>query len=123
MRGAAEFCLDMLVKDKNDQYVTSPGTSPENIYITDKGYKGATLYGATADLAMIKELFIDLIEATNILEGDYDFKNKLKRYWPIFIHIKLAKKVICKNGITTGKMQSHCIATSRICMAYIQELI
>ena len=78
MRGAAEFCLDMLVKDKNDQYITSPGTSPENIYITDKGYKGATLYGATADLAMIRELFIDLIEATNILEGDDVFKNQLE---------------------------------------------
>ena len=78
MRGAAEFCLDMLVKDKNDNYVTSPSTSPENVYITEKGYKGATLYGATADLAMIRELFMDLIEATNVLNGNYDFKNKLE---------------------------------------------
>ena len=78
MRGAAEFCLDMLVKDKNDNYVTSPSTSPENVYITEKGYKGATLYGATADLAMIRELFMDLIEATNVLNGDNDFKNKLE---------------------------------------------
>jgi alpha-L-fucosidase 2 len=78
MRGAAEFCLDMLTKDKNGQYITAVGTSPENVYITDKGYKGATLYGATADLAMIRELFIDLIEATNVLGGDYDFKNKLE---------------------------------------------
>ncbi|MCP9763313.1 glycoside hydrolase family 95 protein [Lacihabitans soyangensis] len=78
MKGAAEFCLDMLIKDKKNQFITAVGTSPENVYITDKGYKGATLYGATADLAMIRELFIDLIEATNVLGGDYDFKNKLE---------------------------------------------
>ncbi len=78
MKGAAEFCLDMLTKDKNGQYITAVGTSPENVYITDNGYKGATLYGATADLAMIRELFIDIIEASNVLKTDYDFKNKLE---------------------------------------------
>jgi alpha-L-fucosidase 2 len=78
MKGAAEFCLDMLTKDKNNQYITSVGTSPENVYITDKGYKGATLYGATADLAMIRELFMDIIEATNVLKEDYYFKNLLE---------------------------------------------
>jgi alpha-L-fucosidase 2 len=78
MKGAAEFCLDMLVKDKNGKYVTSPSTSPENVYVTDQGYKGATLYGATADLAMIRELFMDIIEAVNVMGEDYDFKNKLE---------------------------------------------
>jgi alpha-L-fucosidase 2 len=78
MKGAAEFCLDILIKDSKGNYVTSPGTSPENVYVTDKGYKGATLYGATADIAMIKELFMALIQATNILETDFDFKNRLE---------------------------------------------
>lgn len=78
MKGAAEFCLSMIVKDQNDQYITSPSTSPENVYITDIGYKGATLYGGTADIAMIKELFVDLIGAINVLENDWDFKNKLE---------------------------------------------
>ncbi len=34
MRGAAEFCLDWLVEDKNGKLITSPSTSPENMYIT-----------------------------------------------------------------------------------------
>ena len=67
MRDAALFCLDMLVEGPDGTLVTSPGTSPENVYITDKGYQGATLYGATADLAMIKELFKDVILANEAL--------------------------------------------------------
>ncbi|MCM1522607.1 MAG: glycoside hydrolase family 95 protein [Muribaculaceae bacterium] len=55
MRGAAEFALGLLV-EKDGWLLTAPSTSPENIYVTDDGYAGATLYGATADLAMIREL-------------------------------------------------------------------
>ncbi len=78
MKGAAEFCLDMLVEGPDGTLVTSPSTSPENIYITPTGYKGATLYGATADLAMIKELFKDLIKTTEIVNGNIEFKNKIE---------------------------------------------
>ncbi|MCF8325912.1 MAG: glycoside hydrolase family 95 protein [Leadbetterella sp.] len=92
MKGAAEFCLDMLTKDKNGKYITAVGTSPENVYITDKGYKGATLYGATADIAMIKELFIDLIEASTILKSDYDFKNKLEEVLANLYPYQVGKK-------------------------------
>lgn len=78
MKGAAEFCLDMLVEGPDGYLVTSPSTSPENIYITSKGYRGATLYGATADLAMIRELFSHVIRATEILESDRAFAGELK---------------------------------------------
>lgn len=78
MKGAAVFCLNWLVEDKNGQLVTSPSTSPENIYISPKGYRGATLYGATNELAMIRECFEQNIEASNILKVDADFRNKLE---------------------------------------------
>lgn len=77
LKGSAEFCLNWLVEDKNGNLVTSPGTSPENVYITSAGYKGATLYGSTADLAMIRELFSQTIKAANALQIDGEFKNKL----------------------------------------------
>ena len=44
-----------------------------------EGYKGATLYGATADLAMIRELFQQTIQASKILNVDADFRSKLER--------------------------------------------
>lgn len=78
MKGAAEFCLDMLVEGPDGYLITSPSTSPENIYITDKGYKGATLYGASADIGMIKELFTQVISAADILKTDASFAAELK---------------------------------------------
>ncbi|MDW7693836.1 glycoside hydrolase family 95 protein [Flammeovirgaceae bacterium SG7u.111] len=67
MKGAARFCLEWMVKDKNGKWITSPSTSPENKYITPSGYIGATMYGSTSDLAMIRELFDDVISASEVL--------------------------------------------------------
>ncbi len=70
MKGAAQFCLEWLVEDQNGQLITSPSTSPENKYITDKGYHGATLYGATCDIAMVRECLQQTLEAAKILKTD-----------------------------------------------------
>jgi len=79
MKGAAEFCLDWLIKDKTGQYLlTSPSTSPENKYVTPEGFHGATFYGGTADLAMIKELFEQTIAAAKTLKTDADFAKQLE---------------------------------------------
>ncbi|MBQ8714142.1 MAG: glycoside hydrolase family 95 protein [Prevotella sp.] len=65
MKGAADFCLDWLVKNPKNpkELITAPSTSPENEYITDKGYHGMTCYGGTADLAIIRELLEAVITA------------------------------------------------------------
>lgn len=77
MKGAAQFCHAWLVKDKKGQLITSPTTSPENRYRTPQGYEGATLYGATADLAMIRECFQQTIQAAQILGTDAAFATQL----------------------------------------------
>jgi alpha-L-fucosidase 2 len=85
MVGAAQFCLEWLIPDTlarangKGYLLTSPSTSPENIFITPTGYKGATLYGATADLAMIRELFLQTIQASKTLNSDAEFREKLER--------------------------------------------
>jgi alpha-L-fucosidase 2 len=78
MKGAAQFCLNWMVEDKNGQLITSPGTSPENVYLTPEGYRGATLYGCTSDLAMIRELFIQTIAASEALNTDTLFRAVLQ---------------------------------------------
>lgn len=78
LKGAAEFCLGWLVEDKNGKLIPSPSTSPENIYITDKGYRGATLYGGTADLAMIRSCFENTIDAAKALKTDEAFVKELE---------------------------------------------
>lgn len=78
MKGAAEFCLGWLVTDKNGNLITSPSTSPENQYKLADGFVGATLYGGTADLAMIRECFDKTIKASKVLNTDADFRKKLE---------------------------------------------
>ena len=69
MKGAAEFCMAWLIENPKNpgELITAPSTSPENEYITDKGYRGTTCYGGTADLAIIRELLTNTISARNIL--------------------------------------------------------
>jgi alpha-L-fucosidase 2 len=77
MAGAARFCLDWLVEDQSGKLITSPSTSPENRYITPQGYRGATFYGGTADLAMIRELFTQTVSASIILDEEPEFRARL----------------------------------------------
>lgn len=72
LKGAAEYAMSILV-EKDGELITSPSTSPENLYITDSGYAGATLYGATADIALIRECLTDAVAAANELGVDADF--------------------------------------------------
>ena len=71
MKGATEFCLDWLIENPNnkEELITAPSTSPENEYVTDEGYHGMTCYGGTADLAIIRELFLNTLQAASVL-GD-----------------------------------------------------
>ncbi len=79
MRGATQFCLDWLIADSTGHLVTSPSTSPENRYLTPAGYKGATLYGGTADLAMIRELLLQTRDAAHVLGTDDAFATTLEQ--------------------------------------------
>ena len=73
MKGATEFMLEWMIRNpKNtDEWITAPSTSPENEYVTDKGYHGMTCYGGTADLAILRELFANTLQAAKILKTDH----------------------------------------------------
>nr|WP_315240676.1 glycoside hydrolase family 95 protein [uncultured Flavobacterium sp.] len=92
MKGAAEFCLGWLVPDKNGNLITSPSTSPENQYKLADGFIGATLYGGTADLAMIRECFDKTIKASKILNVDADFRKKLETALSKFYPYQIGEK-------------------------------
>jgi alpha-L-fucosidase 2 len=78
LKGAAQFCLNFLIPDKNGKLITSPGTSPENKYLTPDGFSGAVLFGGTADLAIIRECFIRTIKASRVLKMDEAFAISLQ---------------------------------------------
>jgi len=78
MKGAAEFMLDWLVMYKDGTLVTNPCTSPEHKFLTKYGVPAATSAGCTTDIAIIRDLFTNCIEASGILGIDEDFRKKLE---------------------------------------------
>ncbi|MCR5077968.1 MAG: glycoside hydrolase family 95 protein [Prevotella sp.] len=89
MQGAATFCQLWLTENPKvkGELVTAPSTSPENEYITDKGYHGTTCYGGTADLAIIRELLENLQQARQLLgmQPDRTTNSILSRLHPYTI--------------------------------------
>lgn len=78
LRGAADFCLGWLI-EKEGYLMTSPGTSPENKFVAPDGSHVATLYGGTADLAMVRECLIDTREAAKVLGIDRAYCDTIGR--------------------------------------------
>lgn len=80
LRGAAEFCLDWLV-ERDGVLVTSPGTSPENTFITPDGIQIASSIGNTADMAMVRQCLTDTFEAAELL-GDEQMQSEISEVLP-----------------------------------------
>lgn len=76
MKQAAMFCFDWLV-EKDGYLITSPSTTPENLFV----YEGKTISvseATTMDMAIIRDLFRNLIEASQILGIDKGFRKQLE---------------------------------------------
>ncbi len=91
LKGAAEFCLGWLI-EKDGNLLTSPSTSPENIYITPGRYKGATLAGAAADLAMIHQCLADTRDAAATLGIDTALQSEISATLPRLQPYKIGHK-------------------------------
>jgi alpha-L-fucosidase 2 len=77
MKGAAEFCEDWLVEDKDGYLVTAPSVSPENAFFDDKGKKASVSIATTMDMSIIRDLFTNLIDASNELGEDKAFRDTI----------------------------------------------
>ncbi len=67
MAGAAEFCLDWLVDNGHGQLVTAPSTSPEHKFVLPDGTRAAVTQAASMDLALVWDLFRNLLQADAVL--------------------------------------------------------
>jgi alpha-L-fucosidase 2 len=93
MKEAVYFCLDWLQEDREGRFVTAPSTSPEHKF-WHKGHLSAVTTGATMDIALIWDLFTNVIAAADILETDTNFCQKIKTARDL-----LAPLSIGKNGL------------------------
>jgi alpha-L-fucosidase 2 len=89
MKGAATFCLDWLVENKEGYLVVAPSVSPENVFKYGDGKEGDVSIATTMDMSIVWDLFSNLIKASNVLGIDDDFRKvliaKQKKLYPLHI--------------------------------------
>lgn len=121
MKGAALFCLDWLIEDKDGNLVTNPSTSPENAYLNEKGEKCNVSIASTMDMSIIRELFGYCISACRILGVDADFSSELEKASARLLPYKIGKSDNCRSGHRILRSLSRGTDICRISMAYILE--
>ena len=92
MKEAAIFCLDWLVEDKDGRLVTAPASSPENVFITEKGEKGTISVATTMDISIIWDLFTNVIEASEKLGTDAEFRKLITEKRSKLYPLQIGKK-------------------------------
>lgn len=78
MKGAAEFCLDWLVEDKNGHLVTAPSVSPELEFKTPDGKTASSSLGCTMDISIIREHLSNCITTARLVGEDPAFIERLE---------------------------------------------
>ncbi len=77
MKEAAEFFLDYLVDDGRGHLVTGPSLSPENRYSLPDGAVAKLCMGPTMDTEIVHALFRSVIESSQLLGVDPDFRKRI----------------------------------------------
>ncbi|MHA1683013.1 MAG: glycosyl hydrolase family 95 catalytic domain-containing protein, partial [Promethearchaeota archaeon] len=78
LKGAAEFIMAWLVKDKDSGYLISvPSTSPENSYMLEDGTKASVTKASTMDMEIAWDVFTNCMHASTILGIDEEFREQL----------------------------------------------
>ncbi len=92
MREAAQFFLDFMV-EKDGFLVTCPSVSPENTFILPNGERGCNSAGVTMDNQILRDLFMQCIQAAEILGINDDLNQQIKTHLA-----RLRMTMISKNG-------------------------
>ncbi|WP_424841858.1 glycoside hydrolase family 95 protein [Sphingobacterium cellulitidis] len=84
-KGAVEFLIDWLEQDSDGYYRPAYSVSTEASYMNSEGYKGWAAKNTTGDLALHKELLLNYIAMSELLEKDeylLEAKNLLNHLEP-----------------------------------------
>ncbi|MCS7314561.1 MAG: glycoside hydrolase family 95 protein [Bryobacterales bacterium] len=96
MKEAAEFYLDWLIEDGEGRLITPVGVSPENRFrYRDHDGRARTAgvsLAPTMDMAIIRDLFANTIEAARLLGRDEDFRQELERKLPRLLPYRIGSR-------------------------------
>ena len=81
MKGAAQFCLDILVRD-GDRWIITPTTSPENAFIHPQDGRIAVDRSCAMSQAIVMDLFSNVSRAAEILGIADDFVQQVRSILP-----------------------------------------
>lgn len=94
LKGAAEFYLTALVKyPGKDWLVMAPSVSPENKFLLPNGKTGSLCVGPTIDNQIVRQLFSNVIGASELLKTDASFRKQIEK-----ARAQLPPNQIDKNG-------------------------
>ncbi|MGH9720909.1 MAG: glycoside hydrolase family 95 protein [Bryobacteraceae bacterium] len=77
MKEAAEFLLDYMVDDGAGHLITGPSISPENDYRAPDGFSARLCMGPSMDTQIAHALFSRVMESSEILGVDVEFRKKV----------------------------------------------
>jgi len=84
LRGAAEYFLTggLMEEPKHHWLVTGPDTNFENQFLKPDGSSAAACLGPTGNMQMVRQLFMNCIAASKILDTDAGFRAEIEKALP-----------------------------------------
>ena len=83
MKSAAEFYLDVMVKD-GEHYIVTPSTSPENSYYHTKTSRVSLARHTAMTQGILTDLFGNISKAASVLGIDDEFVREVRKKLPTF---------------------------------------
>ncbi|KAA8545809.1 hypothetical protein F0562_020740 [Nyssa sinensis] len=92
LEGCVSFLLDWLIEGRGGYLETNPSTSPEHMFIAPDGKPASVSYSSTMDMAIIREVFSEIISAAEILgRSEDDLVEKVRKAQPQLYPTKIAR--------------------------------
>jgi alpha-L-fucosidase 2 len=98
MKGAARYHLDSMMEEPSHRWlVTGPDTNFENTFRKPNGETGCTVMGPTASMQMVRQLFLNCVEASKVLGADAGLRAEIEKTLPRLPPMQVSP--------TTGELQ------------------
>lgn len=92
LKESARFYSEWLVSNKDGRLVTPVSTSPENAFRMPDGREASVCEGSTMDMAIIRSLFHNTIQASMILNTDESFRQQLQSQYSKLVDYKIGSR-------------------------------
>lgn len=91
LRESVLFFLDYMVKNEDENWVTGPSCSPENIYINDQGEYGSLCMGPAMDMEIVRELFSAFLKMAEDIGEKAELTENVKEHLEHLPKLKIGK--------------------------------